>query len=251
MRISAIFFTIECNTNALAAECHASSNTSNVYASGPNDVWSLGIILVNLTCGRNPWKRASMDDSTFQAYLKNPTFLSNILPLSPELDSILRRIFECDPQRRVTIPELRYLVARCPRFTTRPTVAPPTPPPEKEGFTSNSALGNVTDFSLDPHVRNEMLLPSTSRPCIPFNDHKATLTRSEAGSCSSDDGSMFSSDSSCSAGSSGLDEPHYNSPLVQYVPAVAPINFYGNFFPLDTTSKPLIHQLPNTSIPVY
>jgi serine/threonine protein kinase len=87
------------------------------YASAPNDIWSLGVILVNLTCGRNPWKRASTEDSTFRAYLKDPEFLRTILPLSPELNVILRRIFECDPLKRITIPELRGLILECQRFT--------------------------------------------------------------------------------------------------------------------------------------
>jgi hypothetical protein len=76
------------------------------------------VILVNLTCGRNPWKRASTEDTTFRAYLKDPEFLRTILPVSPELNSILRRIFECDPVKRITIPELRQLILDCPMFTT-------------------------------------------------------------------------------------------------------------------------------------
>ncbi|PLB52967.1 Pkinase-domain-containing protein [Aspergillus steynii IBT 23096] len=90
------------------------------YESAPNDVWSLGVILVNLTCGRNPWKRASIEDSTFRAYLKDPLFLKTILPLSDEMICILSRIFECDPRKRITIPELRNLILDCPRFTTNP-----------------------------------------------------------------------------------------------------------------------------------
>ncbi|KAL3461325.1 kinase-like domain-containing protein [Aspergillus heterothallicus] len=90
------------------------------YQSAPNDVWSLGVILVNLTCGRNPWKRASMEDSTFRAYLKDPFFLKSILPLSDELVCILSRIFEVDPCKRITIPELRQLIVDCPRFTLNP-----------------------------------------------------------------------------------------------------------------------------------
>jgi serine/threonine protein kinase len=90
------------------------------YQSAPNDVWSLGVILVNLTCGRNPWKRASMEDSTFRAYLKDPFFLKSILPLSDEMVCILSRIFEVDPSKRITIPELRQLILDCPRFTLNP-----------------------------------------------------------------------------------------------------------------------------------
>ena len=43
------------------------------YASSANDVWSLGVILVNLTCGRNPWKQASFDDSTYRAFTRSPS----------------------------------------------------------------------------------------------------------------------------------------------------------------------------------
>jgi serine/threonine protein kinase len=81
-------------------------------------VWALGVILVNLTCGRNPWKRDSLEDSTFRAYLKDPFFLQSILPLSTEAVVILSRIFERDPSKRITITELRSLIVDCPRFTT-------------------------------------------------------------------------------------------------------------------------------------
>lgn len=91
------------------------------YASAANDVWSLGVILVNLTCGRNPWKRASIEDSTFRAYQKDPYFLKTILPLSTEMNCILSRIFESNPAKRLTIPELRDLIIECPRFTIAPT----------------------------------------------------------------------------------------------------------------------------------
>lgn len=90
------------------------------YASIPNDIWSLGVILVNLTCGRNPWKRASIEDPTFCAYLKDPYFLKSILPLSNEMIYVLSRIFECDPAKRIPLPELRRLVLDCPQFTMTP-----------------------------------------------------------------------------------------------------------------------------------
>jgi serine/threonine protein kinase len=91
------------------------------YLSAANDVWSLGVILVNLTCGRHPWKCALIEDATFRAYLKNPYFLMTILPLSTEMNCILSRIFERDPAKRLTIPELRDLIIECPRFTITPT----------------------------------------------------------------------------------------------------------------------------------
>lgn len=98
------------------------------YVSAANDVWSLGVMLVNLTCGRNPWKRASMEDSTFRAYLKDPFFLKSILPLSTEMVCILSRVFECDPAKRITIPELRQMILECPRFTETPLPVTPWVP---------------------------------------------------------------------------------------------------------------------------
>ncbi|RPA93007.1 kinase-like protein [Choiromyces venosus 120613-1] len=131
------------STFYMSPECQQSSPRNvSCYASAPNDVWSLGVILVNLTCGRNPWKRASPSDSTFRAYLKDPRMLRTILPLSQELDTILRMIFECNPQKRITIPELRFRIMSCRRFTTGPN--PMDSPP----------LSEVSDSSdlVDPDV---------------------------------------------------------------------------------------------------
>ena len=177
-------------------ECQASPPSLPLYASGPNDVWSLGIILVNLTCGRNPWKRASMDDSTFRAYRSNPRFLSSILPLSPELDFILSRIFEQNPRRRIRIPELRNLILRCNSFTTRSTGArPPTPPsepqytsePETACFTSGQSVCGFADY------------PSSGMEVAPAYPVTTQCSRSSQGS---DHGSIFSATSSCSSTSS-------------------------------------------------
>ncbi|KAJ5722566.1 hypothetical protein N7488_000601 [Penicillium malachiteum] len=112
------------STFYMSPECQQTNpQPMSCYASAANDVWSLGVMLVNLTCGRNPWKRASMEDSTFRAYLKDPFFLKSILPLSTEMVCILSRVFERDPSKRITIPELRQLIVECPRFTEPPVAS--------------------------------------------------------------------------------------------------------------------------------
>lgn len=80
--------------------------------------------LVNLTCGRSPWKRASTEDPTYNAYTKDPFFLQSILPLSTDLVVILSRVFEPDPSKRITLPELYKLIRDCPSFTTNPREDP-------------------------------------------------------------------------------------------------------------------------------
>ncbi|KAG1108275.1 hypothetical protein G6F42_016047 [Rhizopus arrhizus] len=87
------------------------------YATGPNDVWALGVILINLATGRNPWTQASMKDETFRAYLADPDFLLSILPISKELNRILKRIFCIDPMRRIRLPELKERIRNCRYFT--------------------------------------------------------------------------------------------------------------------------------------
>ncbi|CAK7236197.1 Serine/threonine protein kinase [Sporothrix curviconia] len=108
------------STFYMSPECLGQNSKRPYYYCAPNDVWSLGVILVNLTCGRNPWKQASIEDSTYRAYARNPKFLKTILPLTDELDDILARIFAINPDQRITLPELKQRILACPRFTVSP-----------------------------------------------------------------------------------------------------------------------------------
>lgn len=121
------------STFYMSPECQQTSpRNANSYDSVANDVWSLGVILVNLTCGRNPWKRAHFTDSTFRAFCEKPGFLRTILPLSGELESILRLVFELNPKKRISLGEFKRRIQHCPRFTTGPTMMdiPQTPSSE-------------------------------------------------------------------------------------------------------------------------
>ncbi|KAI8988012.1 kinase-like domain-containing protein, partial [Mycotypha africana] len=95
---------------------HASSTGG--YATAPNDVWALGMCLINLATSRNSWKVASLDDDTFRAYLYNDSnLLLKILPISMELNKILKRIFVLDPNKRMTLDELSMRIQHCRYFT--------------------------------------------------------------------------------------------------------------------------------------
>lgn len=180
------------STFYMSPECQAAPSGPSFYASGPNDVWSLGIILVNLTCGRNPWKRASMDDSTFRAYRNDPRFLSSILPLSPELDFILGRIFEHDPRRRINIPDLRDLILRCNNFTTRSVIARPPTPPSESRYAPGSGAPCPTSAQSFPGF--DQFAPSLGAYPV--------MAQCSTSSGGSDHGSTFSATSSCSSTSS-------------------------------------------------
>jgi len=233
------------STFYMSPECQATApSPASCYASGPNDVWSLGVILVNLTCGRNPWKRASVDDATFRAYLKDSRFLSSILPLSPELDGILRRIFECNPARRITIPELRELIIRCPRFTTRCRL-PHSPPPELD-FGEAVVFPEVHSYPahFEPfHVSAYTPAPSPPSQSVSQHSH---MTSVSAESSPSDDGSLYSTSSSSSSVS------NFEASPPACAPTQAPGNYYGNLFPIiDWTHKSAVHSMYPPSIQCY
>jgi hypothetical protein len=193
-------------------------------------VWSLGVILVNLTCGRNPWKKASPEDSTFRAFLKDSSFLSTILPVSPELNNILRLVFECDPQRRISLQELRDRIIACPKLTTSSYDLPPTPPPQTIEYVDTFeceglALPPSPPCSPPPE---QLLEPQFSNRSL--FDGTPSKQRS-AGSVHSDD-SGYDSDGS-----------YMQAPVCQPVP----FNFYGDVIPTNFGKS----TYPPTTIAVH
>jgi serine/threonine protein kinase len=116
-----IYIYMEVFIKVLYIECQGSTNVKG-YSTQKNDIWSLGVILINLTAGRNPWKQANMRNSTFAAYVRNPRhFFRTILPcISEELERILLRIFCLDPARRISLPELKIHIQKCVSFVHQP-----------------------------------------------------------------------------------------------------------------------------------
>ncbi|KAK3817258.1 MAG: kinase-like domain-containing protein [Benniella sp.] len=107
------------STFYLSPECQGGYIESvKSYDSAANDVWSLGVILINLVFGRNPWKQACARDDTFCAYVHNNNFLQTILPMSKELNEIIKAVFCLNPKNRITLSELAERVQACSSFTT-------------------------------------------------------------------------------------------------------------------------------------
>ncbi|KAI0690851.1 kinase-like domain-containing protein [Cytidiella melzeri] len=82
------------------------------YSTRQSDVWSLGVILVNMMTGQSPWGIATSEDSGYWMYLHDSAeFLRQVLPMiSREAAAILGRIFDPNPSTRVSIPELREMI---------------------------------------------------------------------------------------------------------------------------------------------
>ncbi|KAK7034531.1 Serine/threonine protein kinase [Paramarasmius palmivorus] len=108
--------------NHMSPECQIADSNDH-YAPMFNDIWSLGIILLNLATGRNPWKSASVADPTFQAYLRDPLgFLPTVLPISQELNNVLVRTLEVDWRERATLAELREAIEEVETFYSEDVV---------------------------------------------------------------------------------------------------------------------------------
>ncbi|KAG8956783.1 hypothetical protein FRC04_000261 [Tulasnella sp. 424] len=110
--------TSEKTSDAFGCECQGGVYVKAVpYNTRANDVWALGVILVNLTCGRNPWKTATITDETFRAYLLDHDFLRKILPVSLQLNEILKGVFTINPVDRMKISELKHAIENVRTFT--------------------------------------------------------------------------------------------------------------------------------------
>ncbi|EIE83436.1 hypothetical protein G6F46_002552 [Rhizopus delemar] len=163
---STFYFSPECRGDLLRGANHIG------YATAPNDIWALGVILINLTTGRNPWKQASLQDETFCAYLNNSDFLLHILPISRELNRIIKCIFCIDPARRIGLNELRERIIRCKYFTrtaesdryerlyssSTPLQLPPSPPATPNRTRSPSPVAACQKKATSKKYDDDMLI---------------------------------------------------------------------------------------------
>ncbi|KAI9105399.1 kinase-like domain-containing protein, partial [Phlyctochytrium arcticum] len=103
----------------MAPECIDTPDTrARGYAPAGTDVWSLGVILINLLFGKNPWHEATPNDAIYAAYIgSNPNVLCDQFHITPEFDQLLRCLFQPDPLKRCSVAQARSLVKALPYFT--------------------------------------------------------------------------------------------------------------------------------------
>ncbi|KAJ3357695.1 hypothetical protein HDU83_004850 [Entophlyctis luteolus] len=91
------------------------------YSPVANDVWALGVILLNLLFGKNPWFEAHMSDAIFSAFASKHWLIQFNLTL--QFDAVLRRVFELDPRRRCSVLDLKLMVEGVSKFVEDEPIA--------------------------------------------------------------------------------------------------------------------------------
>lgn len=96
------------------------------------DIWSIGVLMINITCARNPWPNASIvanDNDVFQSYISDDTsILKRILPISNEFNQLLNQVFKLNPIERIDLSQLYNQVLAVDFFNDRLLLTPPESP---------------------------------------------------------------------------------------------------------------------------
>ncbi|KIY45212.1 kinase-like protein, partial [Fistulina hepatica ATCC 64428] len=100
----------------MSPECLGEGQRALVYLNRPNDIWSLGIVLVNMLTGAYPWSRAWSQDVCYQEYLRDPDILYDIFPISRSATELLKKVFEVEPLGRLAITKFREEVSAVDEF---------------------------------------------------------------------------------------------------------------------------------------
>lgn len=97
-------------------ECNNMLGENRPYDAVRNDIWALGVILINMLTGVMPWTAATKADGWYMAYVGDRDFLRYTLPISNQTDHILQRIFSNYGDKCVDLEELKWLVENVDNF---------------------------------------------------------------------------------------------------------------------------------------
>ena len=98
------------------AECLGREAGFLPYNNDANDVWALGVILMNMITCRTPWGKALTTDACFREFLLNENYLREMLPISKGANRIFRKVFAYHASERMTIPALRKAIVALDTF---------------------------------------------------------------------------------------------------------------------------------------
>ncbi|KAI9251791.1 kinase-like domain-containing protein, partial [Phascolomyces articulosus] len=81
-----------------------------VYDAAASDIWSLGILLLALLFGRNPWEEATWMDMAYREFQRDPMVLKDQLfpTLSTDCYRFLKSVLSINPADRPSITEMKH-----------------------------------------------------------------------------------------------------------------------------------------------
>ncbi|KAG0174807.1 hypothetical protein DFQ28_004456 [Apophysomyces sp. BC1034] len=90
------------------------------YDSSASDVWSLGILLLALMFGRNPWQEATTMDPAFAEFKRRPSMVKHQLfpALSGPAFQFVKSVLAIDAAKRPTVSEMKKQFAALDRLYT-------------------------------------------------------------------------------------------------------------------------------------
>ena len=111
-----LWVSININIDRISSECIGKETAFMPYSNRSNDVWALGVLLVNMVTSRSPWNKATTSDDCFSDFLLHENYLREMLPISKGANALFRKIFRWDPRERITIPALRKAILKLDTF---------------------------------------------------------------------------------------------------------------------------------------
>lgn len=98
------------------SECVGLLTQNRPYSPRYSDIWSLGVVMLNLITDCLPWAKPSCEDHAFGHFLEEPDYFRDNFAISEEVDDVLQQIFRLNPTLRITLPDLRSAVLDIERF---------------------------------------------------------------------------------------------------------------------------------------
>ncbi|KAG7445326.1 kinase-like protein [Guyanagaster necrorhizus] len=91
---------------------------SPTYSTRASDVWALGVLLLNMMVGRDPWVAAKISDRCFNCFLCDPDYFLKIFPITPHPPSTR---FCSASSKGIALPELCTEISKIDSFLVQPS----------------------------------------------------------------------------------------------------------------------------------
>jgi len=84
----------------MSPEAYDETRSSKTYNTALNDVWSCGVVMINILFSRNPWARPTLEDEGFLTFINEGIyFLLNEYPITKEAAKVIANCFKSENER--------------------------------------------------------------------------------------------------------------------------------------------------------